>query len=1140
MKCNYCNTLNSDKAKFCVECGKSIIDICPFCSYKGNPRGGKFCVECGGNLAGQLGPSPVAPLQKKIEPKSELIDTFEGARKQVTVFFSDIKGSTSLIEQLDPEETTLLLKPILDAMHDAVHKFGGTVIKTGGDGIMALFGAPIACEDHALRACHAALYLQKTVNELKSKISIRIGMNSGEVVVGVLNSDLRKEYDAMGAVVSVAARMEQLAEPNMIQLSIDTFKLAKDSIRVISRGKIAVKGITDPMEVFELIGIKQNFSRFSQLKNSDLSSFIGRQENMTTLDNALDYVLNGQGQVVGIVGEPGLGKSRLAYEFMNVSRAKNYLQYACQCQAMLKNNPFFPIKHLLKEIFEINDLPQSAQMQSIINKLSQFKLDVVYFQNICFSILGLPINNSSWEELSSDFKRQEIINGFVKLIVALSHDETVILLIEDMQWIDPESIECINKLIEVLKTTKLFLLITFRPEFVHAWKAKGYFTLIPISPLSLEDFFALASSILGKDPSMDRLKHKLIDRCYGNPFFLEEMIHSLIDHQFIEGVCGNYKLLRPIEQIKIPTTIQAVLDSRVDLLSQEGKKILKTCATIGKVILFDLLKDVVEYDIDTLNRTISVLVEKNFITKVQEFPEKIFSFKHDVILESTYHNILKPQKKEIHLKIVQCLERNFPEGGTEQLEIKADHAFRGEAWEKAFHCYMILQNKAHDRSASLEALEHFKKASSAYYNMAHPTREQSLQYLSGIFKKVHYFIILARFNEVRELFDDAIKVARIIDEKIVEAQVYAWIGAFGHICDGNYELSLKDTDKAKEIAEEVELSTGECNQLLQTFMNFTSFHAYYYLGNYKKSDFYAQNLLTDLKNSKAIDEMSKAPLVAVSHLYKIASSSMLGNFNTVKELENSLLTFLMRTKPSIDAYTAQTALVTAYTLRGDFKESLRFVNNALESTVQLALPTFNMVVLTLKGFVLSLEGELQEARQCLEKSYEIHRERNYIFKASFALGHLCEGFININCFNEAKAICDKMFELSIMRSQKGLGVIATRLQALIAFKEGNVSYEIIEAIYQKGIQLALDLEMLPEVAFNYHGLFNLYLKIGQHDKADKAYHRAIDLYESIGMEFWPDKLKNELKFFLEKNSLFEYKEEELGLDQLTAHLKDVK
>lgn len=1104
MKCTNCNFQNSENTKFCIECGNPLLIVCPSCGQEIRVSS-KFCSNCGNKFVGQ--PIPQKSAVKTAERESASAESFESARKQVTVFFSDVKGSISLIEKLDPEETTVLLMPVLDAMLTAVHRFGGTIIKTGSDGIMALFGAPIAYEDHALRACHAALYLQRTVNELESEISVRIGMNSGEVVVGVLHSDLRNEYDAIGPVVSIAARMEQLADPNMIQLSFETLKLIKDSVKVNSRGKMVVKGLSEPIEVYELIGIKQNFNRFIQLRNSALSPFIGCQAPMTLLDDNLDYALYGKGRVIGIVSEPGLGKSRLAYEFMTVSRAKNYIQYACQCQSMLRNNPFFVIKQALRGMFEINDLPQNAQISTITIKLKNLKLDVTHFQNICFSILDLPIEDPEWLELPPEFKRQEIINGFVKLFLSFNSSEPVIFLIEDMQFIDPESIECINQLVKNIRTAKILLLLTFRPEFKPEWVGTDFFTLIPLSPLKNDDFVDLVTNILGEDPKMDEFKKKLMSLCYGNPFFLEEMILSLKEHEILAGEFGNYHLLHPVDKISLPTTIHAVLDSRVDLLNQEEKKLLKTCSTIGKIILFDLLKDVGDYKQVELEKNLTALEERNFITKVQEYPEMLFSFKHDVILESIYNSLLKSQRKEIHLRIVLCLEEHFNIGGTEQLEIKADHAFRGEAWGKAFNFYMILQKGAHDRTSSLEALEHSKKASLAYSRIINPTREQSYQFIFSIFQKSHILIWLARFGEVKQLVDEATKITKLLNDRVLEAQIIAWIVAFGNCCQGNYEQMLQDCEIALKIGKEEEHRTNEFNAQLQLFIDESLLHANFYLGNYKECIDISHKLIDKLKICPPTD-MSKGPLWGIGYFYLIEGSVHLGNFNLLKQIQESMLISLRNMKPSSDTHMWQCALAASYAYMGDFSESLKFADKAMESASQLALYLLSMQLLSIKGFILSLQGKREEARECLLKSYEIYQEKKFAFKASLELGFLCEGFLNINCIVEAKEICDKMVELCEARKQKGLGVIACRLKAEIAIKEGDFQLNKIEELYNQGISLAQEMKMLPEIAHNYYGLFRFFVKTDQHNKADFAYRQAMDLYTRMRMKFWPDEMKS--------------------------------
>ncbi len=1059
IKCPHCNQECPEGSKFCPSCGNPMQKKCPSCGHMVDPND-HFCPECGTSLT--TAPPPPHP-EKKPEAATKAIDQFEGSRKHVTIFFSDVAGSTALSAGLDAEKVREMMEPVLKAMSSAVHQYGGTVIKAAGDGIMALFGAPISYEDHPLRACHAALLLQKTIKELESQISVRVGINSGEAIVDLIGSDTRKEFDAMGTAVSLAARMEQMAKPGTVQISTDTYQLVKDAVLVKSNGVQEVKGFPEPMEIFELTGVKKNFTRFVQLKTSQLTIFQGRAKEMSLLSSTLAMAMQEHGKIIGIVGEPGEGKSRLVYEFMNFSEAKDHVQYISQCQAMMNNNSFFSARQILRGLFGIFDQPPEEQQEIIKKTLEPFKEDFNEFLNISFAILNFPLADPEWTSLSPEFKRVKILNGFVKLIIAMDLQKPIILLIEDMQWIDDDSLECVNRLAKQLMTHKILLILTYRPEFDDSAFDKNYFTRIPIDPLAGDNFYELVSNILGPDAGLEPLKQKLVARCHGNPFFLEETIRSLKDHNDLEGSQGNYYLTHPVEKIDLPNSVQSVLEARVELLDLQEKKIIRTCAVIGKTIPLNLLKLVANVKDEDLELSLNKIEEKKFISKTQEFPEIMFSFIHDVVLDTIYKSILNTQKKTLHLSLLRNLEKNYQGNDLELLAIKAHHAFRGEDWDKALNYYVALQWDAHQRSSPLEAITHFDRATEAYYNIANPTKEQIQRYLTALNRKVHECVWLGRFQEVILLFESGKDLILNLNDKKLEVELNAFLGNVGYIGSGKYVEGLKCAENALAILEEMEKTTGTKDEGLSVLVNAALLRGYHYAGEYRKEINSGLSALEYLPDPTERDKSTGGPVWAIIKMWVIMASAVVGDTDIAKKCETDLLRFTKFEKPSTSLYISYVGLCIYYARISDWENALKFADLARELGFQLGLSLALNAVLGIKGYIFTLQNKNEEAEGLLDEAYDIAKRGNFIFFASRGIDIICEGYINLKKFEPAKAIVDKMFELAEKQKHKVMEAYGWRLKAEIDRLEGKVPPNEVEEEFKKALNLAESMGMLPEI-----------------------------------------------------------------------------
>jgi class 3 adenylate cyclase len=525
--------------------------------------------------------------------------SLEGERKQVTVLFADIKDSTELIRDLDPEAAQQLLDPAIHRMMDAVHRFEGTVNQVLGDGIMALFGAPIAHEDHALRACYAALAMQAALRDHTEtvrrqhglELRIRVGLNAGDVVVRAIGNDLHMDYSAVGQTTHLAARMEQLATPGSIRLTAATLRLVEGLLRVTALGLIPVKGLPEPVEVCELVGASGIRRRLQAAAVRGLTRFVGRQRECDAIHQALERAGARHGQAVALVGEDGVGKSRLVYEVVHSHHAQGWRVLESASVSYGKATPYFPVIDLLRRYCHVDDGDDARTIRAKVTG-QVLTLDEALQETLpaLLALLDALPADSPFTRLDPPQRRQRTLDALKRVLLRESQVQPLLLVFEDLQWIDAETQAWLDSLVESLPTACLLLLVNYRPEYQHAWGSKTYYTqlrLDPLPPASADEFL---QALLGDDPSLEPLKRLLIARTEGNPFFLEESVRTLVEIGVLGGQPGSYRLAKPLDSLQVPATVHAVLAARIDRLPAEEKRLLQTAAVIGTEVPFALLQ----------------------------------------------------------------------------------------------------------------------------------------------------------------------------------------------------------------------------------------------------------------------------------------------------------------------------------------------------------------------------------------------------------------------------------------------------------------------------------------------------------------------------------------------------------------------
>jgi class 3 adenylate cyclase/tetratricopeptide (TPR) repeat protein len=735
--------------------------------------------------------------------------TLEGERKQVTVLFADLKASLELLADRDPEEAQEVLDPVLERLMEAVHRYEGTVNQVMGDGIMALFGAPIAHEDHAIRACYAALAMQEAIRsyaeEVRGKhgllVQIRVGLHSGEVVVRAISNDLHMDYSAIGQTTHLAARMEQLAIPGSSLLTAPTLRLAETCVQVTSLGPVAIKGLTSPVEVFELVDAKPRWARLQGFAARGLTRFVGRQAERAILDQALERASASEGQVVAVIGEPGVGKTRLCYELSRSALAQGWLVLESSAVSYGQADPYLPIIDLLKMYFQVDARDDIRKIRAkVIGKL--LGLDVAFGPLLpaFLTLLDVPVEDAQWQTLDPQHRRQRTLEALQGLLRRESQGQPLLVIVENLQWIDTETQAVLESLLECLSTARFLLLVSYRPEYRHDWGSTRPYTPLQLDPLPPSSAAELLRALLGDNAGLQPLTQLLIEQTQGNPFFLEESVRTLVETRALVGERGAYRLARTVPKVQLPATVHAVLAARIDRLPPEEKSLLQAAAVIGRDVPFALLQAIAEQPEESLHRGLAHLQVAEFLYERRLFPELIYTFRHALTREVAYGSLLTGHRQAYHAAIGFALEGGYAECLDEVVELLAHHFGQSMVDEKAVDYAILAAEKAQWRWANTQALAHFEAAFKRLEAMP-DTQANRLRRIDAVLKQAEVKFALGRHVEhiqalegVRDLVEGAADPKR-------RASWYYWMGFLYSFTGSRPEVSIAYCHEAASIAD---------------------------------------------------------------------------------------------------------------------------------------------------------------------------------------------------------------------------------------------------------------------------------------------------------------------------------------------------
>jgi class 3 adenylate cyclase/tetratricopeptide (TPR) repeat protein len=1113
MKCPKCRHENAPEAKFCEECAAPLARACANCGSEVSSTA-KFCSQCAHPV------QAIAQVTRFSSPKSytpqhlaEKILTsraaLEGERKQVTVLFADIKGSMELLADRDAEAAQkLLFDPVLERMIEAVHRYEGTVHRVVGDGIMALFGAPLALEDHAVRACYAGLRMQETVaryaDEVQQshgvQVAIRVGINSGEIVVTAIGNDLRMDYTVVGQPAHLASRVEQMARPGSVYTTADTLRLAEGYIAVEPLGPERVRGLADPIQIYEVTGAGAARTRLQAAAGRGLTRFVGRDAQFEQLLRAQQLAGQGRGQVVAIIGEAGVGKSRLVHEFLHSQHTADWLVLESNSAPYGRATPYLPVIELLRRYFKVSvDDSTQAIREKIPDRISALDPALQDALPPLLDLLDALDDEHPFRSLDPINHRQYTYQAVTRLLLSETRVQPIVAVVEDLHWNDALTLGLLNQLVVATQNARLLLVVNYRREYQDEWGELPNYHQLRLDPLASESLADLLQALLGSDPSLTTLKSFLVERASGNPFFVEEIVRSLVETGVLDGVRGRYGLAKPFSSLEVPPTVRSVLAARIDALPPAEKRLLEEAAVIGHDVPFIPLQAICGLTEDRLRSLLDNLQAAEFLYATQIFPDLQYTFKHSLTHDVTYSGVLHERRRDIHARIVDVIERLYADRLGEQVERLAHHAMRGEKREKAVHYLWLAGGKAAVRSALSDAQAWFEQALSVLNAL--PESRAALEQAFEI--RLELRRVLRQLGEGRTMLDQ-LRAAEALAERLEDdrrrGQVYALMTTVHSTLDELDEALVTGT-RALEIAErlgDLRLRIVATSHLQQ---------AYYYRGEYQHTVESASNNLAALPADWVHENFGMAPLPSVfGRAHLIMSLAELGRFSEADKYEAEAIRLAESTQHVFTIGWVHFAASMLHLLRGDWMKAVSRVEDwiAVLRTGNVAMHHLPWAVAA-SAWALAQIGEASEALNRVregERLLEHQAASGIVAHSSWAYGAVSSACLLLGRVDQARHLADRAAESS--RHQPGFTAHALRLFGDIVNHRDRVDAESGAAHYREALVLARLHGMRPLVAHCHHGLGKLYGRTGNMERARKNLTKATTMYREMDMRFWLD------------------------------------
>jgi class 3 adenylate cyclase/tetratricopeptide (TPR) repeat protein len=1103
MDCLACGTSNPAESLQCLNCGAALTEPCANCGAP-IPLSNRFCGNCGARSqrsradhADQDWDKLAAPIQLRQQLVGRVLDTralLEGERKQITVLFADIKGSTNLIENLDPEDAESRLRPALDVMINAVHRYEGTINRVQGDGIMALFGAPLAQEDNAVRAAYAALEMQKGVRAAcDADIAIRVGLHAGEVLVRAINSDLSVDYDAVGAAVHLAARMEQMAPPGAIYCTANVMRMAKGFVDALPLGQATVKGIRHSIDLFQIVGHTSARTRWEVAAARGLTPFVGRQSELAGLQRTLQLAAAGRGQVVVVKGQPGTGKSRLVHEFLQSGELSDWTLLKTATTPYRRGIPYLAISNLLRSWCEIPELASPAETtRRVKDALAALPASSSTYFPALQSLLELPVEDTEWSTLEPSVRRQRMMSTVKDLFLRCAENRPLLLWFEDMQWTDVETQDVVEQLVESIGASRLFVILTCRPEYDPKWAGKECFTAVHLDPLETKAADQLVRILLGNNVAIEELRALIVERTGGMPLFIEETIRTLVESGVLRMATGGYELTREIREIQIPETVQSVIAARIDNLSPKRKSLLQIVSVIGSEIPIMLLRDVVDLAEAELRKLLAELQAAQFLYETPNATSVQLKFTHSLIHEVAYSGMISAKRQMLHTRVLRAMEAQNQEKPQDVIESLAHHALSAALWEEAATYLGQAGDKAVELSAYREAGAFFESTLQALAHL--PQNGERIRQGIDIRLKLRPVCgATADYDRLEYCVSEAESMAKSIDDRPRLGAINdAW--SFVHNWRGQLDASIERSLQTRNIAREI----GD--GALELGASFRLGQAYMWRGDFQRSVALLEDHLTWIDGPLRHQRIGTTGTGSVMWLGMLgASRGRLGNFPAAIDAAKKACFIADEVQRPYDIALAYWWAGFIWSHKGDVPTALQHLEHGLEvcrsSHVNFLVP----IVSTTLGYTYALAGRTVEGIALLTKALGFYRASKFTYGEAWASAYL--GFAKL-LENDYEGMLDharNVLELARKHKYRAIEVDALRLLGDVYQNGPAPAQDEAERHYVQAREMCLELGLRPELARCEIGLGQTLVQSGRQAEAERLFDSASQLCRSMGL-----------------------------------------
>ncbi len=1015
MRCPVCQNENRTGVKFCEQCGNKLVLVCPGCGAR-LPAGNNFCGECG------------HPLVAGVETSKPKLHT-ESQRKRVTVLFSDMSGYTSLSERLDPEEIQDIMNRIFDEIARVVVNYEGFIEKFIGDAVMAVFGIPKSHEDDAIRAVRVAREIHRVVETMSAELkaitgqplSMHSGISSGLVVTGDL--DLNSgSHGVLGGTVNLASRLSSLASSNEILVAPETYRLIAPYFKMEALPEADIKGIAQPVVPYRVLEESTVQSRFEASQKKGLTEFAGRHEELAALYASLDKAAAGNGQFVSVVGEAGLGKSRLLYEFRHSINRNQITVLQGRCQAYGSKTPYLPFINALRRGLRLleEDSPLGLQQKAVAGVL-QTDPALAQYLPMYLHLLSIPSKKYRLpEDLQGPRLENALQNALAAIFTLSAKRRPMVLILEDWHWVDEASDKALRKLIGMTAAYPLVLVVLYRPRNSVSWPAIGHHTPIALKSLEVNLTTTLIKSILGVEQVAPELADKIHEHTGGNPFFVEELCEALKGDGQISVQQGKAGLNQDLDRLVLPDSIEAVIRTRIDLLEPDAREVLKLASVIGREFQQRILEHMPGVSSE-LSQTLLDLTTKDLITQTMAVPEAEYMFKHVLTQVAVYEGLLVKQRKNLHGLVGQAIEKLYAERLEAHYEKLAYHYSQSNKADKALKYLQLAGDKASRYHSLVEARDHYREAL-ALFSSNEITSAQRQTYIDLALKwaEVSQY---SPSNKVWEALKRSLAYARGLGDEQLLAEVYYWVGRFAYM-QGDFSAALPQVDQCIERARNLN------NQKLLALSYNLMGRSCLYTSEYERG----LNFLS--RGLELIRPFGKWDDVVYSGGIKGVLLGLTGKFSqSIASIQNAI-----EIAKEYDILTFE-AMVSGYlgAVRfwyGNWDEAITACDNCLDISKRIGNPLPMAWATVFKGAALFNSGKPAVGLGAVQEAIRILSATNSVLAMRFLCGKLAEYLAISGDWEQAQIMDERASGYESIGSEVGRNYAASRP---VLYRRGQIA-----------------------------------------------------------------------------------------------------